>query len=275
MQDEIYKTLEKKRKKFYKSMPRALEFEDPEDVHQLRVAGRTMLALLDLVTDEDDRTDVRFRKLRRSLKKAMGMLGQLRDADVMIDEIGKRLGAMTPAQRNLAGSWLEAQDAARKKLRRKVARKLPEIIDDSWKKRMARWQRTKASSLTGESTFPQKLDALRTSRGQAFQAIRESMPGPVSFNNTELLDRLHHGRISTKKLRYALETLAPFVNVDEAEIERLKTLQDRLGHVQDLRTWALKLQSSDGDRRVVSRIIKKWQDEMAETLEKTDLAAEK
>lgn len=256
-------------------MPRALQFEDPEDVHQLRVAGRTVLALLDLLADEDDRADARFRKMRGSLKKAMGMLGQLRDADVMIDEIGQRLGAMTPAQRKLAGSWLESQEAARKKLRRKIARKLPQIIDDSWKKRMARWQRTRASSLTGPSPLPQKLDSLRASREQAFQAIRDRMPGPVSFDNTELLDRLHHGRIATKKLRYALETMAPFADVDAAEIGRLKTVQDQLGHVQDLRTWAQKLQSSDGDRRVISHIITKWQDEMTGTLEKTDLAAER
>jgi CHAD domain-containing protein len=273
MQEKIYKTLRKKRKKFYKSVPRALKFEDPEDVHQLRVAGRTVLAMLDLLAAGDDRADARFNKMRGSLKKAMGMLGQLRDADVMIDEIGERLPAMTAAQRNLLDPWLEGQQADRRKLRKKIARKLPQIIDAGWKKRMARWQRAKASSVSDLSLFPQKLETLRASRVEAFRAIRERLSGPVSLDNPELLDRLHHGRIATKKLRYALETLAPFVNPDEEEIRRLKTVQDQLGHVQDLRTWALRLQSAGGDRRIIARVLKTWQDEMAETVRQTDLAA--
>jgi CHAD domain-containing protein len=274
MQDTIYKTLGNKRKKFYKSMPRALLFEDPEDVHQLRVAGRTVLALLDLLADEDDLADVRFKKMRRSLKKAMGLLGQLRDADVLIDEIGLRLPAMTQAQRDLLGDWLAAQQAARKKLRKNVARRLPLIIDAGWKKRMARWQRSKASSPADASIGSRKLDELRVSREGALQAIRESLPGPISFDNAELLDRLHHGRIATKKLRYALEALAPAVEPDQEEILRLKTLQDQLGHVQDLRTWALKLQSTEGDRRIISNVLKKWRNELEETLQHTDLVAE-
>jgi CHAD domain-containing protein len=272
MQEELYKTLRKKRKKFYKSIPVALRFKDPEDLHQLRVAGRTVLALLDLMTDEGDMARASYKKTRGSLKRAMSLLGQLRDADVMIEEIGKHLCDMTPAQRNLLGSWLEEQQAARRKLRRKVARKLPQIIDPGWKKRMARWQRSKESLPADASIYCRKLDELRDSRSQAFQAIRESLSGPASFDNAGLLDRLHHGRISTKKLRYALEALAPVIDVDEEEIQRLKTLQDQLGHVQDLRTWALKLQSSEGDRRIMALILKKWQDDMAETLQQTDLA---
>lgn len=272
MQEIIYKTLVKKRKKFYKSLPVALRFKDPEDVHQLRVTGRTVLALLDLLADENDLADARFRKLRRSLKKAMGLLGQLRDMDVLIDEIGTRLGAVTPAQRDLLGSWLEEQQTARRKLRRKVARNLPEIIDKRWKKRMARWQRSKASSPAAASIGIRRLGELRESREKAFQAIRESLSGPVSFDNEELLDRLHHGRIATKKLRYALEALAPAIEPDEEEIRRLKMLQDKLGHIQDLRTWARKLQSTDGDRRIISNILKKWRNEVEETLLHTDLA---
>ncbi|HEY3273649.1 MAG TPA: CHAD domain-containing protein [Methanocella sp.] len=258
---------------FYKSMPVALGFKDPEDVHQLRVAGRTVLALLDLLTDEDDMARASFKKTRGSLKKAMSLLGQLRDADVMIDEVGKRLCAMTPAQRNLLDSWLEGQQAARRKLRRKVARKLPQIIGPAWRKRMVRWQRSKESAPANASIYCRKLDELRASREQAFLAIRESLSGPVTLDNTELLDRLHHGRISTKKLRYAMEALAPVMEADEEEIRRLKTFQDQLGHVQDLRTWALKLQSAEGDRRIIALVLKKWQDEMAETLRQTDLAA--
>jgi CHAD domain-containing protein len=273
MQEELYKTLRKKRKTFYKSLPAALRFEDPEDLHQLRVAGRTVLALLDLLTDEDDLARARYKKTRGSLKQAMGLLGQLRDADVLIEEIDRRLCAMTPAQRNLLVSWLDAQQAARRKLRRKVARKLPQIIDPGWKKRMARWQRSKESLPADASIYCRKLDDLRASRVQAFLAIRESLTGPLSFDNAELLDRLHHGRISTKKLRYALEALAPVVEADDEEVQSLKMLQDQLGHVQDLRTWALKLQSAEGDRRIMARILKNWQDEMAETLRQTDLAS--
>lgn len=271
MPGTIYETLGRKRKAFYRSMPGALRFEDPEDVHQLRVAGRTLLALVDLLADEDDLAAPGFKKMRSSLKRAMSLLGQLRDADVLIDEIERRLPAMAPGQRDLLGRWLEAQRAARKKLRRKVARKLPGIIDARWKKRLVRWQRSKESSPAAASAGSRKLEELRESREKAFQAIRESLPGPVSFANAELLDRLHHGRIATKKLRYALEALAPVVPPGEEEIQRLKTLQDQLGHVQDLRTWALKLQAAEGNRRVVANILKKWQDEMAETLQQTDL----
>ncbi len=155
MQEEIYKTLGKKRKKFYKSMPVALQFEDPEDVHQLRVAGRTVLALLDLLADEDDLADARFKKMRGSLKKAMGLLGQAQGRGR--DDRRDRAAAPCHDAGAARSPGLLARRAAGRAARSSGGRSPGSCRRSSmqrWKKRMARWQRTKASSPADRVDLP-------------------------------------------------------------------------------------------------------------------------
>ncbi len=276
MKKAVRKAVEKDIVKFYDYKDPALTFKDPEDLHQMRVAGRRLLSFLYVLADKKEAKTADFRNVRKPLKKAMGALGELRDSDVLLDEIEKRLPGFSPARKKIICQWLEQKRADQEVLRLKLAEELPDAIDKKWKKDADKWAEARIPELADKKLMAKKIEELRNDKALAMDAILQY--GQPDMKDERFLNLLHKGRIASKKLRYALSVAKKFMEVDSREIEALKTLQDQMGHIQDMRIWIGQLnefyKNKTATRRIpdaVNKITGLWRGEMLETLQKTGI----
>jgi len=199
--------------------------EDPEGVHDVRVASRRVRAVLDLV--EPDLYPGHKRQARK-LKGLTRALGRTREMDVhagILADLGQRAPDMSggPAMEYV----LEVIEARRRKARRAMAEDLARIS---------------LKSLPRLLLVASMPDPFRT--GDLRSAIRACLEPWLAgaFPAEPLLDQddpraLHALRIRVKRLRYALEILAPgFAAPPEAQLKHLRVLQTVLGDHHDRAT---------------------------------------
>jgi CHAD domain-containing protein len=269
MKKSVKRVLEAASDRFYCYQWQVLEFKDPEDIHQMRVNGRNLLTYLSLLSDKDEIKKPGFIKVRDPLKAAMSALGQIRDMDVLLEEMEKRSQVMPAVQKKLIHGWMKSIIAERVTLRERLTAELPDNVSAKWKRAMTRWINTKAEVRIEKASIEAKVEKLRKRKNTAIQKISDYTKPDLA--DEEFLSLIHAGRIAIKKLRYALNILKKLDSVDKGEIEALKTLQDQLGHVQDMRVWAARLQEHNGDDPSVEEVTKKWREEMRDSLASTGL----
>ena len=72
----------------WKAIPAAIANEDPEGVHQVRVASRRLRAAMDV--SSECFPDKWFRPLQKTAKEITSALGEVRDRDVQLEEFAKQ-----------------------------------------------------------------------------------------------------------------------------------------------------------------------------------------
>jgi CHAD domain-containing protein len=194
--------------------------EDPEALHQLRVATRRSRALLraarGLVSPDWGEP------LRDELKWLGGLLGPVRDLDVFLEHLDSEAGT------------LEAEDArAFRRLRarlltqrRDTRNTLLEAMSSGRYFRILDTLESAADAPAGE--LPKLLAEIA---GEAFARLKKAAkalpPRPTD-------DELHGVRIETKRARYAAELAAPELGKKgERFVDRAKVVQDVIGDHQD------------------------------------------
>lgn len=197
--------------------------EDPEALHQLRVASRRTRAALDLAAPE---LYPRHRAHRRRLRRLTRALGLTRELDVhaaYLEDLARRVpGMATGAALEHAQELLEVRRAkARRTMARRLAghpcRKLPELL------RVPSFPDPFRPGDPAAETWA----VLEPQVDAAFAPI----PGLLGQEDAGALHRL---RIRMKRLRYALEVLAEaFQAPPEASLAGLKELQTALGEHHD------------------------------------------
>jgi CHAD domain-containing protein len=95
--------LKKRGKKFLDWSDKVLKHEDPEAVHKMRVASRRLRAALDAY--ESCSKPKPFKQTYRSVKKLADNLGSVRDTDVMLQSLHKRL-QQAPTEQQAGLQWL-------------------------------------------------------------------------------------------------------------------------------------------------------------------------
>ena len=274
MKEALTKAVEKSVKRFYGYRDAVLTFSDPEDLHQMRVSGRTLLSYLYVLADNKESKRAKFRSVRKPLKKAMDMLGELRDADVLLEEVESRMSSFSPSQRNIIARWLESRRTGIDGMREKLVKELPSVVDKKWKKRADGWAEESIPGLASKKLMLKKIEELRQEKALALDSIVGY--GQPDMCDEEFLTHLHKGRIAVKKLRYTLSVAKKFMDIDPQDIEAQKMLQDQLGHIQDMRVWISQLcdfyndESTDAKTiKAVGKIADSWRAEMLETLDET------
>jgi CHAD domain-containing protein len=194
--------------------------EDPEALHQLRVATRRARALLragrGLVAPEW------AEPLRAELAWLGGLLGPVRDLDVLLEhfdaEAARLEGDDARAFRRLRARLAAERDSAREAL-------LEAMSGERYLRLLDRLDGA-ADAPAGEVSTP-----LAEIAGQAFARLRNAVkalpPRPTD-------DELHRVRIKTKRARYAAELAAPELGKQGARlVDRAKVVQDVIGEHQD------------------------------------------
>jgi triphosphatase len=209
--------------------------EDPEELHDMRVATRRMRAAMAQFADA---LPVRTQQLRAELGWLAAVLGATRDLDVQIEQLTEWTANAPEADRealaNLAGVLRAHSSAAR--------RELLVALDGSRYGRLVSGLETLLRSGPSSRIAPARAlatDVLPDSIGQLHAAARKA--GRRAARTGEAAD-FHRLRIRCKRLRYALEFVAELYPDETVRFRRqMVGLQDLLGKFQDAQVASARL----------------------------------
>jgi CHAD domain-containing protein len=212
--------------------PLALETFDAKAVHAARVTTRRLTAVLELMSPV--LTKSHRKPLLKSLKRLRKRLGDLRDADVLLERIGE-----FPGNEKLSSAvdWMrDLLEKSRKKLQERSREKSParRAIKQAEGWGDVRKEIDEANDaidcLLAESLHLQ-VDSF------AEQATRLSTPKEADVSEAaddEIIHRPHQLRIAGKNLRYTLEIAeACGMRVGGGVMRVFKKMQDQLGAWHD------------------------------------------
>ena len=243
--DVAYAVIRRQLRELYAHEPGTRLGENPEELHDLRVATRRLRAAMDLFSSA---LPSRASAVREELRWIAGELGAVRDLDVQLDELTK-MGRWSDEWAGTGtgtgtGTGLAHLHALLTAERDRARESLLDALDSS------RWERLTAALLA-----------------LARQGPSGRVPGarvPAAIAVPPLLDRHHHAmlaaakrarrtgtahdfhrvRIRGKRLRYSLEFTSPLYGQPALHFaKRLTQLQDALGRMQDAEVASSRLLS--------------------------------
>lgn len=205
--------------------------EDPEDVHQMRVATRRLRASLQVAETIFD--PALITQLRKGLRRAAQSLGAVRDQDVFLLALRKRQGELSAPEAALLDRLIAAVESERSTAR-------TQMLADFQSRRYLRFKHEFAVFLTtpghGLAELPPTGQPARVrdvagsaiwrryEAWRAFEVALEQAPDEL----------LHQARIAGKRLRYTFEFFGSALGpkLDEL-LDQLAELQEHLGLLQD------------------------------------------
>jgi CHAD domain-containing protein len=212
---------------WYLHEPGARLGDNPDELHDLRVAGRRLDAILRQFRSS---LPVSFLRIRPTLKKVLRALGDARDLDVALSEL-ETFGCELPAS-----DW-ESVEPLKKHLvserDRARARMLSVLDSASVQKNFQKLTALLAAPSTAsrQSSSELTLNAAPIFLRQRYRKLRKGADLLTPGSSTEAY---HEVRGSAKKLRYALEAVAVIYGKPADEMLRaLCRWQDELGVQQD------------------------------------------
>jgi CHAD domain-containing protein len=211
---------------------------DPEAIHQTRVYSRRVQSALEVLPDE---LSEQVQPLRKQLRRVRRTLNGLRDSDVFMEIIEKRLGSRKnrapyeqlrehlESRRKRA---LEKMDAGLKDLglQEFPSRFIAAITDPDTSLRVDGTSlRVELSSAAREDKANEKAIELAADHWQRVDAL---IAEPTTFTDGE---ELHGLRIAIKRLRYIVELISQMKTTHSRSlITYLKNMQDAIGEWHDL-----------------------------------------
>jgi CHAD domain-containing protein len=221
--------------------------DDPEDVHQARVATRRLRS--DLRTFHSLLDEEWTQSLRRDLKSIGRDLGAVRDTEVLLDRLrahAERLPTGDQATaRKIIQRLLQRWDTARAELREALgSTRYAELLD-----RLVDAAREPALvPSTADDRAADILPPLVSKPWEKLLTAVEELPEDPTD------EALHHVRIKAKRCRYAAEAVAPAVGKRaRAFAKAIADVQDVLGDHQDAvvaEQWLRDVSSSTIGREV-------------------------
>jgi CHAD domain-containing protein len=216
--------------------PKVLRGDDPDAIHDLRVASRRLQQILDLLYPKPRPRGLGG--LRRRIRRARRCLSEVRNCDVLLERVENQLASKRVSRREIRlalGHYLRDRRAESFE---KAMRRLGKVNLAAFYLELRRFlaaaavhhgrRQTPGEELTSE-LFHQRVSESLGPLWHVFEsqlAQSRSEPRPAV---------LHGTRIATKRLRYLLEVVAAFDVAGAAENLRwLRQLQRRLGDWHDL-----------------------------------------
>jgi CHAD domain-containing protein len=216
--------------------------EDPEAVHQARVATRRLRSTLRTFSSllDPDWTD----RLRDELKWLADLLGQVRDTDVLLERFNEHLATLPAADAKvgprLLAALVDQRDSARRRLLRAMATERYAVLLDDLVAAAA------APALLPGADRPaaQVMPPLVTKPWKRLRKqVRKAGDDPPD-------DQLHQIRIRAKRARYAAEAVEPVIGQPaEDYADAVADLQSVLGDHQDAVVGEAWLREAAGSAR--------------------------
>ena len=195
--------------------------EDPEELHDMRVATRRLRAALKLYKEVLPKRAERY---ERDLRFFAGALGEVRDLDVHLERIAAEASRNGEVLEEVSAALVERQAGAR--------RRMLEVLDsDRYERFLASFSGTLRRGRSPASAGP-ILEVAPDLVRRRYKKVRKDVEGLGGGSPPE---DFHDLRKKGKRLRYALEPLRGiYGKPSEKMVELLKDVQDDLGDHQDL-----------------------------------------
>ncbi len=198
--------------------------DDPEELHGLRVAGRRLDAIL---RQFQAYLPPALLEIRTTLKSVLSALGRARDLDVALDELQN-------FSRKLPKSDRAAVEPLREHLRserRRARAQMLSVLDSVWVQKNLQ---DLNSQLTAPGAAASAATALQESPRLIRRRFRKLRKRADLLGVNSSTEEYHQVRGQVKKLRYALDAVAPLYGKPAVGMVRaLRRWQENLGSQQD------------------------------------------
>ena len=215
--------LEQRWKNYRAELKRCRAEFSNEAVHDLRVATRRILALIQLLNSISPRP--RLQKLTRAFKDQLDEFDDLRDTQVILAELSEvvhELPQLHEFQKHL--------QFTEEKLLRNLRKKIKQLESSEVTKRIRKTHEAIATETNGDLNV------------QLFQAVDDvylvtkQRLGWVDLTRSATIHRV---RIAFKALRYMIEIIQPMLNDFPVEhFKRMNDYQALMGEIQDAEVFA-------------------------------------
>lgn len=195
--------------------------DDPEDLHQMRVACRRLRALL---REARPMLDPEWAEpLRAELAWLGDELGAVRDLDVLRQHLGDEAARLDPADARGGARLIRALETERTRVRSGL---LAALRSDRYLGLLG--------LLEEAARKPRVVDASVSLEAIARDAFRRLRRAVRELDDPPSDEALHKVRIKAKRARYAAELAAPVAGKPAGRfIEKAKSFQDALGEYHD------------------------------------------
>lgn len=214
----------------------ALDWNDPEGVHSMRVASRRLRSAL-----RDFQPYLPKQSFNSELKQLKGIadaLGVVRDSDVAIqalEQIEKhRSAAQFTALKQFVETRKKLREQPRKVLQAALAKGELEKLESGFATALdnATAPAVRRKKRNTEHTFAAISQAIILDRLKEFEKRSDGLFRPFD------VEALHDLRIAAKRLRYAIEVLGPcFSHSISIHAKRAARIQTALGDLHDCDSW--------------------------------------
>jgi CHAD domain-containing protein len=220
---------------------KVLKGDDPDDIHDMRVASRRLQQVLDLISPKPLPREAR--RLRRKIRRCRRALGDLRNCDVLLQQVQGRLARNRCSDR-------EAWTAVKQHLQERRSESFSRAIRKLSKVNLAVfYMRTKEildrlKPTPDQDHGPHPLvqpdrPALEPFPARLTQALagawREFEKQVASSQRETTAPSIHAARICAKRLRYLLEVVNQFgIPGSSGALTWLRKIQQHLGDWHDM-----------------------------------------
>jgi CHAD domain-containing protein len=227
--------------RFMSYEPKVLRGDDPDAIHDMRVASRRLQQVLDLIYPTPRPKEIR--QIRRQVRRCRQALGGVRNCDVLLDRANKVLARKRVGHRE---AWIAVHDYLEECRSRSFAKALRKLSKTNltvfYVHLKGRLEHFGPSLSPGHHSHNDAqatvipLEPLSQRLGQALEGIWKAFEDQVALSLENPQPLVIHGvRIAAKKLRYLLEVVHQFDVVGSAEsLGWLRKLQRHLGEWHDL-----------------------------------------
>lgn len=224
----------------------AVNTDDPEFIHQMRVAARRLRAALRLFSPS--LPTALAEELLPPLRILATRLGHARDLDVLLSEIAAPVMHALPDEPRLAaltGAVTDRQYNARAA----AVHYLQSLAYGRLLLLATALLHRPPFDMAATTTNDTEGDMLVAFAGRRINRLRKKVLALAAAASTEDPASLHQLRIGIKRLRYALEFFAPLANDKPLQrlLKQLGLLQDELGQLNDLANAGLLLMQCAGE----------------------------
>ncbi len=232
--------------RFMSFEPKVLRGDDPDAIHDMRVASRRLQQVLDLLYPQPRPKEVQ--RLRRRIRRCRRSLGEVRNCDVMLQYVEKPLGRKRSARRE---AWtavkhylLERRSESFVKATRKMSKVNLAVFYVHMKELLLTppapqphgyHEAADAAALQPTPLpFPERI-------AEALTGVWNAFVDQISLSHRDSSGPVIHGaRIAAKRVRYLLEVVREFEVAGSAEaLAWLRRLQQHLGEWHDLEVLEL------------------------------------
>lgn len=209
--------------------PAARLGESPEALHALRVTGRRIDTVLSLFRAYLPPPLV---KSRPTLKSLLDTLGTVRDADIRLEAVSTFSGSLPEGERSALEPLLRHLERERAGARSTMLRALDAKPTRAWLERLP--PRLPRPGAPGTPASRRNVAALFVVPDLIRRRYWKLRRCARRLNPESAMSEYHKVRVRTKKLRYALEIVAPtYGKAADELLAALQKLQNRIGTQHD------------------------------------------